>query len=676
MLSLAPWGWRGGAGVPRTRFASRIGRICSRRWYAQGDGWRSVDARGPSRRATRPATQSTDEYGSPVVERDWRANIGARHLSIDVVRSGTVTTLNPRETSIEDLLAKVEPTETTIQAQQPLSTDAFVVVLLSASYARHAVDDTFALRLIHKLRPGNAQPLQACIAVVDRIPSATGPLTGSEGFAYYYRDRPDLRPIHDSLTPCDQNAQKPGYITFQIAQSEVRNTLYTIQVPLAQTVFSTGIVSTMTHYEYTPSEDGTLQKQRERLLESLTVPLGFAEPDTCLRMHTPLVPLTPARVVRNSMGNIVRTVSQAVVRAERNRALLPSGPQPASTELEEAVSNYFKALNMPPEPVQVWALVMPFTGNLVSTRAHQNLIAQSREKWLRWLESDAIHRFWTTKQGEDNHPPQGAVSAAIMGLAAKTGGRLCRVLSGGGGWGKKAGLLSLDPDVQYSVRDLRSDKGWEFDLETEDAAARSKQQALGEVVKEGDEIQFFIMPKGTELSEQDEVFNRGLYWQESRTAIFGTVPSTIDAADNSGTAAEAKPRSTITAIHAPGMFGALSETGLALTTGIHHPQAPHPDAPPARPLKSITKFDVPFSKLRIGQGVGSRLANYRRPEVHTSQASETLDVELGEEIGYSRASESGQSLGAQPARRTASTRSGRRRAYSTHTKLIERHPEE
>ncbi|KAH9842080.1 hypothetical protein Tdes44962_MAKER07740 [Teratosphaeria destructans] len=642
MLSLAPWGWRAGAGITRTRtrtrLASQTGRVCARRWYTQvDDGRETLDAGAhlQRRRAPAPAEQSKDEYGSPMVPRDWRANIGVRHPIVDVIHSGTVTTADPRQTSIEELLVKVETAEKTdSQVEQPLPTDAAMVVLLSASYARHAVDGTLAPRLLHKLRPGHAHPLQACVAVVDRIPAMTGPLAGSEGFAYYYRDRPDLRPIERSLTPFDEKAQKPGFIAFQIDRSELRDTGFTIQVPLAQTVFSTGIVSTMTHCAYTPDEDGTLRKERERLLESLTFPLGFTEPDSMLRMHNPLVPLTPARVVRNSMGNIVRSVSKAVVRVENDKASLPSGSQPASVELEEAVSSYFTALNIPPEPVQVWALVMPFTKNLISTRAHESLVASPREKWLRWLEPDAIHRFWSTRPGESGHPHQSAVGTAIMRLAAKTGGRLCRVLSGGGGWGKKAGLLSLDPDVKYSVRDLRSDKGWEFDLETEDSAARSKQRALGDVVKEGDEIQFFLLPKGTESSEQDELLNKHYCWQESRSATFGTIPSTVDAADDADTAVKAKPRATNTAIHEPGMFGALSETGLALTTSIYHPQAPHPDAPVAKPVKSITKFDVPFSKVRIGQGVSARLADYRPPGENSGLASEMLDVELGGEMEY------------------------------------------
>lgn len=67
------------------------------------------------------------------------------------------------------------------------------------------------------------------------------------------------------------------------------------------------------------------------------------------------------------------------------------------------------------------------------------------------------------------------------------------------GLGQKAGLLSLDPDVHYSTRELRQDEGWKFDFDGVDdgsaaATEAQKNQALGQIVKEGESIMFLLAP--------------------------------------------------------------------------------------------------------------------------------------------------------------------------------------
>lgn len=299
-----------------------------------------------------------------------------------------------------------------------------------------------------------------------------------------------------------------------------------------------------------------------------------------------LVPLTPLRVVVNSMGNIVRRISATTPGSPSQTDSLEENDVPASTELEHAISSYFKAQEMHPEAVQVWALILPpdraHTAKLDRSKIvlHGRLYHESSSEFaIRSMSAETICGLWST-------PDTKLDDLVDVGLpnAISHGARLCRVLSGGGGWGKKAGLLSLDPDTAYSSREVRSEHGWELNLEggNDEAVMARNRKALGEIVKEGDGIMFFLAPKDAKPPPALTQKMSTLVRTAERSAVFGVLPSTVDVVPkdeipDSQTAAQVK--------HQPGLFGALSEGGMAIkiTSGDT--------------VISQSKYDVPFGYL-------------------------------------------------------------------------------
>lgn len=126
-------------------------------------------------------------------------------------------------------------------------------------------------------------------------------------------------------------------------------------------------------------------------------------------------------------------------------------------------------------------------------------------------------------------------------------------------------MLSLDPDVQYSTRDLRQDQGWKFDFDgiddgTETATEAQKNKALGQIVQKGERIMFFIAPKPEHVPDT-RTQPKDTGWETLLDLTFGAIPSSIDLAPQN----VASDTSGATIRHYPGRFGMLSEGGMAVT---------------------------------------------------------------------------------------------------------------
>lgn len=302
------------------------------------------------------------------------------------------------------------------------------------------------------------------------------------------------------------------------------------------------------------------------------------------------------------MGNIVRKLlphswgqssrmTKAAARIEGADALLP-----ASHELEAAVTNYFEALKLPPSPVQVWALVVPRLAkgekDLGLDAANQLLSMDLSEIRSAWLEA--------TDGTSSQSQTKSTASEAILHLLGR-GARLCKVLSGGGGWGKKAGLVSLDPDLEYSTRELRGDSGWDFSFGDDDTGAeiiKQQRAALGEMINEGDSIMFLLGPREDAVADAEETQRETtalkLRSGEESRLMFGVIPSSID----SPSAEDEIDRPWDNVTFHPGVFGMLSEGGMALNI-------------PATAAKSInkSKLDVPSGILTITSGIKKKPPN-------------------------------------------------------------------
>lgn len=136
-------------------------------------------------------------------------------------------------------------------------------------------------------------------------------------------------------------------------------------------------------------------------------------------LYLPLEQLTAVRCIRSSMGNIIREI-QASAFEELSSSVPPQAPFPASRELESIVPQILarRKSTKADTPLQIYALVVP---------------AQLGASYL-------------------------STSVKFPGLqnALWDGASLHRVTSGGGGWGKKQGLLSLDPAISFDQTSMNS----------------------------------------------------------------------------------------------------------------------------------------------------------------------------------------------------------------------------
>lgn len=91
--------------------------------------------------------------------------------------------------------------------------------------------------------------------------------------------------------------------------------------------------------------------------------------------------------------------------------------------------------------------------------------------------------------------------------------KLTRVESGGGGWGAKAGLLSLDPQTVYQD---------ETTLQADDLL-----QAIGDIAQDGQFVQFFT-PRLTRTNDVFPFRNGEYDHPHRKMVVLGTAPSTVD----------------------------------------------------------------------------------------------------------------------------------------------------
>ena len=501
------------------------------------------------------------------------------------VAFGVVTTSRPTDTSVDELVQAVDPIP---DAKFPghHENPTLLVILLTPGLARYALDsnlsDALYQRFKIRIKPGLR--IETTSAIVDRLPAERDEPEGSEGMAYMlFRNPPKANP--GDRTAFQQSAQKPGSLTFRLPRWTNRKLLpavdYELQLPLSQTVFTTGLVSTLIYRNFAVDKhpnSSALTLLDEQHLESQTLQLpAMRQGEGTQKLTMPLIPLTPFRTIDYVMGNIIRKLSSqpaGVQEAPENEKIdqtegteVADTSMPASQELERSVSKYFEVLDLQPETVSVWAFVVP-------PEPKSGLVARGMRttscKSLVSADEKSIASAWHSET-EAGMMMVNTVSNAIRRLVP-LGARLVKVLSGGGGWGKKAGLLSLDPDIQYSTRDLRQDQGWEFDFDgvddgTEAATEAQKNKALGQIAKEGERIMFLIAPKSEHVptkrgEELDLTLNpEGKDPQKLIDLTFGAIPSSIDLVPQNITS----DTTGATVRHYPGRFGMLSEGGMAVT---------------------------------------------------------------------------------------------------------------
>ena len=300
-----------------------------------------------------------------------------------------------------------------------------------------------------------------------------------------------------------------------------------LQLPVANTLFQNGKTSTLfaQRWNFNTSNQSTPEysSSKKVWLRQQTIQMGSVFADEGMRLqldhlvHSDLVRITPARTITAAVGNIVRKISGGDTSAEA---------APASEELERAISSAIQQGQIPAQQVGVWALIRS--------------------------------KNYTALDKADR--PHAAIRDTIQ-YAIFTGGRLHKVLSGGGGWGEKRGLLALDPDSGYS----QSDRAFEPSFGDNQLLKAGKSEALRDVAEPGDTITFYVYKS---IDDSDPVYNlpsslRTNNQAAAATIVFGSLPSTMDTipeVDHTGETARSQSELILETNH----FGMLSEQGMSL----------------------------------------------------------------------------------------------------------------
>jgi hypothetical protein len=150
-------------------------------------------------------------------------------------------------------------------------------------------------------------------------------------------------------------------------------------------------------------------------------------------------------------------------------------------------------------------------------------------------------------------------------------------VSGGGGWGAKQGLLSLDPQKTYNEVE-------EPQLDFVNGSLEEQQiSALGSIAQPGSYTQFFVANPGRSHTTPEKRLN--YFDPKKRNVVMGTTPSTIDnmPADAVDTADEhARIRG--------GHFGCVSQSGIYLSKKVPESSLDASESP-----SFTTKIDIPHS---------------------------------------------------------------------------------
>ena len=396
-----------------------------------------------------------------------------------------------------------------------------------------------------------------------RVLSALPKSTGYEGVSVWVSESKVAAPELWSTPEWPEGrlsanpAQPPG-LSFQFQSTDpISQTTRLLQLPLSNTLFLNGQVSTLYAQRWTltgiwPPCPRLLSDQRTPRSHQVLRMTDFWQVDsggTSFSIETRLNPMTSPRRVAASFGNVISKL-------QSNDVADAQSSVPASTDLENWVSQRMRMGKLADQQVEFWALVTP------------------REKWIdsSYLASPDLQR------------------------SLNTGSRLHKVLGGGGGWGVKKGLLALDPGFDYQFPDSPPSVGGVRDP----GQQQVEQRGVAEVVRSGDVVAFYVCnpldpPESYSANSLDK---KSWCITSSASIALGTVPSTRDIMPNASGG-----RDTIKGIdylYVRNHFGMVSEQGMALKIVIqdsHHGSLLGQDE---LNMMLKTKLDPPYTQFLGG----------------------------------------------------------------------------
>ncbi|EFQ97137.1 hypothetical protein MGYG_00180 [Nannizzia gypsea CBS 118893] len=504
-----------------------------------------------------------------------RQTLRIGNIQWNILGSATILTPNPSAVTPDSILSKLPSFST------QLHPDSHVPLLLvTPAFAQWLEkDNTFLPKLLqHCFREAAAaENLEICSveAVVDSLPAPVDIKHNAlEGFSLAIVN---WGAISGKLVP----QRGIENISFSHVEPKLSisirdpsaSTELEVGMPMGNTLFTTGRPYTMYASRWKSTESIDEIPQITDRCDIRTCRVELRTKSSLKSLSAPLHPVTEPRIVAESMGNILKTVSNGSS---------PEKDIPASTELEKAIPQYIKDHNLESQRLAVWAMVTPKS------------IAQT-------------------------HIGAASGGAIDVSAALKRGSRLYRVMSGGGGWGKKKGLLSLDPEYSYDDEEPISNLVSIHEIFDEDVSEKHSDDAilfnvlentpkftdvdglmmspLREVVTTGDVVQFFVASLDNNLDkaamQPEPAVMHESTGKETTVLDFSVLPAPTDAPvrlPSEGLQDGSKKLDDI--IVKANKFGASSEKSMvyARTAG---------DLMGDRVQASGTKIDIPGARLVI-----------------------------------------------------------------------------
>jgi hypothetical protein len=405
-------------------------------------------------------------------------------------------------------------------------------------------------------------PFHAILAVVDRIPDARRPpnsdgaIADSEGLTVTIARAKDINAKAAAPRRARTMETEEAALVFSIETSipgisdQTRRPVHEVGLRLANTIFVNGNDNTLlgTRWVYDSSASKYVLEQSLSLSSCVVKNFARSLQSSC---GLPLYPVGQRRKVISSMGNILRQVAKHADGRSNE-------PMPASSELEKELPRYIAEHNIADQRVSVWALVEKpgADGSLSGTSTHDGLVQ-----------------------------------------SIQAGGKLHRVMSGGGGWGKKQGLLSLDPEISFleaseygelSVLDHLFSGGARASVQDpppfeQPTMAMDDLSTLSQVAGSGDYVQFFVSVEPDRTHSGLPTFPE--LPQGSISYHFGIV------SDADMPITEATEHTDLIAV--PRYFGALSEKAITYSQPKIEANSK------GGVLGTSTKCDIPGSRIKM-----------------------------------------------------------------------------
>ncbi|KAL4810058.1 hypothetical protein BDV18DRAFT_52425 [Aspergillus unguis] len=466
----------------------------------------------------------------------------------------TWLTATPEQLSPDDILSNFPI------AASELTPDYISIFLFTPCLSRWAeAQSPFFERCLKRIYSKNLdqqshEPIHAVTAIVDRLPNRDGSaLRGAselEGVSILLVKRDSVQGRAAARRQVRAVETEAPTLVFSFGNDvanhqDIRQSPHEIGLRLANTIFLNGKDNTLFGTQW--SCDSSL---RELKLDGSTdlSACSVAVDTSSLRssLELPLHPVGERRKVITSMGNILRQIA-------KHSDGRSDEAMPASSELEKELPRYIAENDIADQRISVWALV----------------------------EKSAESPYTKEKHSQSS-----------LAESIRRGAKLHRVMSGGGGWGKKQGLLSLDPEMSFGKFDDESIEPLHQVLSNNEVSTHKVDtplelppfmqdlSTLSQAAEPGDYIQFFasVEKPGMHTHSRDPTHS-----SESFSCSFGVM------SDTDTSPSQRTQHKDVLVV--PNYFGALSEKAITYSQPLAESRM--------EPSETRTKIDVPGSRVAL-----------------------------------------------------------------------------